>query len=339
MLHHLVSYTPVHILTLLALVCSMVATGVVQVQQAKGSRTAYLLTRDGKVLVGSLSAGGFTVNGSPSRSVSAETLLSINLAAEASPYEAARITAGLAAVQGTDRAARDAAVAELTEIGLPALTPVLNGYKDRDLREPDALYRLFARLMPGYADAADRSLDLIRLKSGDTLRGRLGISSLTIQPTGGAAVKVPLDSIRLLTIRQSVIEKSFDVHSLRHCTQIEFLDTGVIIGPNSRVEATAAGYVRLSFAIDGWASDPDGIKVPGPNYKTNLVDGFPFGALVGKVGVAGPRFVIGRRLDKTGLGEGRLYLAVNDNGHWQNNIGSFRVKLRVSDAYDVGDPQ
>ena len=339
MLRHLVDHSPVRVLILLTLVCVTVATGFVQVQQAKGSRTAYLLTRDGKVLVGSLSAGSFTVNGSPSRAVSAETLLSINLAAEASPYEAARITADLAAVQGTDRAARDAAVAELTDIGLPALTPVLNAYKDRDLREPDALYRLFARLMPGYADAADRSLDLIRLKNGDAVRGRLGISSLTIQPTGGAATKVPLDSIRSLAIRQGVIEKTFDVHALRHCTQIEFLDTGVIIGPNSRVEATAAGYVRLSFAIDGWASDPDGLKVPGPNYKTNLVDGFPFGALVGKVGVAGPRFIVGRRLDKTGLGEGRLYLAVNDNGHWQNNIGSFRVKLRVTDAYDVGDPQ
>ena len=140
-------------------------------------------------------------------------------------------------------------------------------------------------------------------------------------------------------MRQAKIEKSFDLHALRHCTQIEFLDTGVVIGPKSRVEATAAGYVRLSFAIDGWASDPDGLKVPGPNYKTNLVDGFPFGAVVGKVGVAGPRFLVGRHLDKTGLGEGHLYLAVNDNPHWQNNIGSFRVTLRVSDAYDVGDPQ
>ena len=339
MLQHLFNFNPIRTVTLLALAFGTVVTGVVQVQQAKGSRTVRVLTRDGKVLEGSLSAGGFTVNGSPSRAVNMETVFSINLAAEASQREAERITADLAAVQGTDRAARDTAVAELTEIGLPALTPVLNGYKDRDLREPDALYRLFARLMPGYADAADRSLDLIRLKNGDALRGRLGISSLTIQPTGGAAVKVPLDSIRSLAIRQGVIEKTFDVHSLRHCTQIEFLDTGVIIGPNSRVEVTAAGYVRLSFAIDGWASDPDGLKVPGPNYKTNLVDGFPFGALVGKVGVAGPRFVVGRRLDKTGLGEGRLYLAVNDNGHWQNNIGSFRVKLRVRDGYDVGDPQ
>ncbi len=339
MLRHLINYSPTRTLILLALVCVLFATGVVQVQQAKGGRTVRLLTRDGKVLVRSLSAGGFTVNGSPSRAVNADTLLSINLGPEASPREAERITAGLAAVQGTDRVARDTAVAELTEIGLPALTPVLNAYKDRDLREPDALYRLFARLMPGYADAADRTLDLIRLKNGDALRASVGAESLTIQPTGGAAMKVPLAELRSLAIRQGVIEKTFEVHALRHCTQIEFLDTGVIISPNSRVEVTAAGYVRLAFAVDGWASDPDGIKVPGPNYKTNLVDGFPFGALVGKVGVAGARFIVGRRMDKTGVSEGRLYLAVNDNGHWQNNIGSFRVKLRVSDGYDVGDPQ
>ncbi|MEO7633039.1 MAG: hypothetical protein ABIU20_06570 [Blastocatellia bacterium] len=343
MLRYLVNLNPTRTLILLVLVCCMVATGSTQaqrqVQKAMSGRMVRVITRDGKVVEGRLSAGSFTVNGSPSRSLSAETLLSINLAADASPREAERITADLAAVQGADRAARDAAVAELTDIGLPALTPVLNAYKDRDLREPDSLYRLFGRLMPGYADAADRSLDLIRLKNGDAVRGRVGAESLAIRLPDGSETKVPLSSIRSLAVRQAKIEKSFEVHALRHCTQIEFLDTGVVIGPQSRVEVTAAGFVRLSFAIDGWASDPDGLKAPGPNYKTNLVDGFPFGALVGRVGVSGPRFIVGRRLDKTGLAEGRLYLAVNDNGHWQNNIGSFRVKLRVSDAYDVGDPQ
>lgn len=343
MLRHFIYSIPARTLILLALICGTLATGSIQAQkQARkgmGGRTVRLFTRDGKVLEGRLSAGGLTVNGEPSRSLGVETLLSINLAAETSSREAERITADLAAVQGADRVARDTAVAELTDIGLPALTPVLNAYKDRDLREPDALYRLFGRLMPGYADAADRSLDLIRLKSGDAMRGRVGLESLAIKPTGSPEIKVPLSSIRSLAVRQAMIEKSFELHALRHCTQIEFLDTGVVIGPQSRVEATAAGYVRLSFAIDGWASDPDGLKAPGPNYKTNLVDGFPFGALVGKVGATGPRFIVGRHLDKTKLGEGRLYLAVNDNSHWQNNIGSFRVKLRVSDAYDVGDPQ
>ena len=339
MLRHNVNPCTVRILILLTLVCSMVATGGVQAQKAIVGRTVRLLTRESKVIEGSLSAGGFTINGTPSRSVNGETLLSINLAADASPREAERITADIAAVQGTDRAARDTAVAELTDIGLPALTPVLSAYKDRDLREPDALYRLFGRLIPGYADAADRSLDLIRLKNGDAIRGRVGVESLAIRLPGGTEMKVPFSSIRSLAVRQARIEKSFEAHALRHCTQIEFLDTGVVIGPQSRVEVTADGFVRLSFAIDGWASDPDGLKVPGPNYKTNLVDGFPFGALVGKVGAIGPRFIVGRHLDKTGLGEGRLYLAVNDNPHWQNNIGSFRVKLRVTDAYDVSDPQ
>ena len=326
-------------LLLLVLVWGPLASRGVQAQKVMGARTVRLFTREAKVLEGSLSVGGFTLNGAPSSLVSGETLLSINLAEDASPRESERITADIAAVQGTDRLARDAAVAELTDIGLPALTPVLSAYKDRDLHEPDPLYRLFGRLMPGYADAIDRSLDLIRSKNGDALRGRVGAESLAIQMSSGPEIKITLSSIRSLAVRQTEIEKRFELHALRHCTQIEFLDTGVVIGPKSRVEAMATGYVRLSFAIDGWASDPDGLKVPGPNYKTNLVDGFPFGAVVGKVGVSGPRFLVGRHLDKTGLGEGRLYLAVNDNPHWQNNIGSFRVNLRVSDAYDVGDPQ
>jgi hypothetical protein len=338
-LRHRVKRGLARTLIFLALVCGTVVMGVVQSQKAMSGRTVRLFTRDGRVLEGVLSGGGATVNGTLSRYLVGETLLSINLAADASPRESERITADVAAVQGADRAARDTAVAELTDIGIPALTPVLNAYKDRDLREPDALYRLFGRLMPGYADAADRSLDLIRMKNGDATRGRVEAESLTIQSRGGPETKVPLSSIRSLALRQARIEKSFELHALRHCTQIEFLDTGVVIGPKSRVEATASGYVRLSFAVDGWASDADGLKVPGPNYKTNLVDGFPFGAVVGKVGISGPRFIVGRHLDKTGLGEGRLYLAVNDNPHWQNNIGSFRVKLRVSDAYDVGDPQ
>jgi hypothetical protein len=339
MLRRLLPSSPVRHFILLALIGGMVAAGGVQAQKTVTGRTVRLFTRDGKVLEGSLSASGFTLNGAPSRLVSGETLLSFNLAADASAHETERITADIAAVQGADRAGRDTAVAELTDIGLPALTPVLNAYKDRDLREPDALYRLFGRLMPGYADNVDRALDLIRLKNGEAIRGRIGAESLAIQSAGNSEIKVPLASIRSLAVRQAKIEKSFELHALRHCTQIEFLDTGVVIGPKSRVEVTAAGYVRLSFAIDGWASDPDGLKVPGPNYKTNLVDGFPFGAVVGKVGISGPRFIIGRHLDKTGLGEGRIYLAINDNSHWQNNIGSFRVKLRVTDAYDVGDPQ
>lgn len=339
MQHNRFNLGSLRLLVLLLLTGGLIAAGTVQAQKARGTRTVRLLTRDGKIVEGRLAAGSFTLNGTAARALNTDALLSLHLAGAASAVETERITAGLAAVQGTDRAKRDAAVAELTDLGLAAFTPVLDAYKDRDLREPDPLYRLFSRLMPGHADAADRALDLIRLKNGETLRGHVGAESLTIQTPSNADTKVSFADIRSVAVRQAVIEKTFDVHSLHHCTQIEFLDTGIILSPQSRVEATANGFVRLSFAIDGWSSDPDGLKVPGPNYKTNLVDGFPFGALVGKVGASGPRFLVGRHLDKSGLGTGRLYLAVNDNGHWQNNIGSFRVKLRVSDSYDVGEAQ
>ncbi|HMV49624.1 MAG TPA: hypothetical protein PLD20_06320 [Blastocatellia bacterium] len=327
------------ILTLLAFACVLFVSGIVQAQKAITSHQVRVLTREGKIVEGNLTSGSFTLDGRASLSVTADRLLSFNLAADANAREAERIAAGLVAVQGADRAARDAAAAELTDIGLPAMTPLLNAYKDRDMREPDAMYHLFNRLMPGYADTLDRSLDLIRLKNGSALRGHIGADKLALRQADGSELKLSLAEIRSLAVRQAKIEKNFDLQALRHCTQIEFLDTGVILSPTSRVEVTANGFVRLAFAVDGWASDADGIKVPGPNYKTNLVDGFPFGAVVGKVGVTGPRFLVGHRLDKTGLGTGRLYLAVNDNGHWQNNLGSFRVNLRVSDAYDMGDAQ
>src|SRR5689334_13131489 len=92
MLRHLVNSSPTRTLILLALVCGTVVTGSIQAQRqaqkALGGHTVRLVTRDGKVIEGRLAAGSFTLNGTPSRSLSGETLLSINLAADASPREA-----------------------------------------------------------------------------------------------------------------------------------------------------------------------------------------------------------------------------------------------------------
>lgn len=308
-----------------------------QAQKTSGKTVVRVLTRDGKLIEGTLGSAKLSLAGNQVLSIA--NLLSLNLAGDASSFETDRISADLTAIQGADRTARDLAVAEITDIGLPALTPLLNTYKDRDLREPDPLYRLFSRLIPGRADLLDRTLDLVRLKNGELRRGRVTGEPVTLRSDEGAESKLQLSSIRSLAVRQPSIEKTFEVHALRHCTPIDFLDTGIVVGKDTRLEISAEGFVRLSFAIDGWASDADGIKVPGPNYKTNLVDGFPFGALVGKIGVKGSRFLVGRRLVKAETGEGRLYLAVNDNGHWQNNIGSFRVRLKAVNAYDLGDAQ
>ena len=267
-------------------------------------------------------------------------ILSVHNGAPASEFETERITAGLSAIQGSERKARDLAVEELTSIGLPALTPLLRTIKDTDQHEPRPLYRLFERLIPSSADDFDRTLSLVRIRGGGAIRGKLPEDAVEIRTADGSVVTIPWAKIRSLAVMRKSVQRSMPVHSLRHATQIEYLDTGVVITAASKVTTDARGFVRLSWDADGWASDADGLKKPGaPNYKTNLVDGHPFGALLGRIGANSEAFLLGKKAAKTGLPPGRLTLAVNDNRHWQNNVGTYSVTMTATDAYDVGDAQ
>ncbi len=268
------------------------------------------------------------------------SVLSFHNGMAPSNKEAERIRAGIAAIQGNDRGARDAAVEELTAIGIPVITPLLAALKDTDQHEPRPLYRLFERVMPSYADGPDRTLSLLRLENGKAIRMATPEGSIELRTRDGSKTAIPWASVRTLAVRKKIVLRTMPVHALRHCTQIEYLDTGVALTAASRVDIAADGFVRLSWNEDGWATDADGLKKPGsPAYKTNLVAGHPFGALVGRIGSKGQVFVVGKRATKTGLPAGRLELAVNDNAHWQNNLGAYTVTLTATDAYDVGDAQ
>lgn len=274
-------------------------------------------------------------------SIRLEQVLSIHNGASASEAEARAIAAGISAIQeDKDRAARDRAVEELTAIGLPVVTPLLKAYKDTDQHEPRPLYRLFERVMPSSADQFDRTLSLVRLKGSAAQRLQLPEATLQLQTSGGEKKQIPLSQIRTLAVRQKLVSKSAQVHTLRHCNQIEYLDSGIQLSADSRLTSTATGFGRLSWSEDGWASDPNGLTKPGgPAYKTNLVNGHPFGALLGRSSAKGEVFFLGKQATKSGLPAGRLQLAVNDNRHWQNNLGTYSVTLQATDAYDLGEPQ
>lgn len=324
-----------------AAVASLTALGAPagHVQAQGASRMVWAVTKDGGSVEGrlALEALTVTVNGAP-RKVALRELRSFHSAGPASPEETLRITRGLAAVQGKDFKAAEAAAADLTEIGLPVMSPLLAAYKDVDGHEPDPLYRLFGRIVPGFADAADRKLDLIRLADGGALRGKLSPIELKVTGADGKTTLLPAGSVRRLAVRQPSVERNFELQALRHCTYVSWFDTGVSVTPSSRLQADSAGYVRLSFDEDGWSSDPDGIETPLPG-KRKLQEGFRWGVVLGRVGASGDRWLAGKHVEKTSLGAGRLFFAVNDNEHWQNNIGAYRVRLRVKDAYDVGEPQ
>lgn len=269
-----------------------------------------------------------------------DQILSVHNAADATAAETAKIEAGLAAIQGTDRKARDLAVEQLTNIGLPVMTPLLKTLKDTDQHEPRPLYRLFERVIPSHADGFDRSLSMVRLKNGEALRGVLGEGTVEVRKEDGSKESLPWPKIRLLAVRQRSVKRLMQVHTLRHCQQIEYLDTGIVLSKASKVDSTAKGFARLSWNGDNWACDPDGLKKPaGGTYTSNLFDNQPFGALIGRIGAAGEVFFVGTKASKSGLPAGRLMLAVNDNRHWQNNLGTYTVVMTATEAYDLGDAQ
>ena len=268
------------------------------------------------------------------REIPLAQILSVHSGEAASAGETVRIGIALqilaAADQTTsDRGARDAANFDLVDIGVPVMTPLLLAYKDTDQHEPRPLYRLFERIMPSHADGLDRTLSVIRLVNGTVLRG-------TVQAFDEGGLNWA--NIRRLAVRQKLVSRQVEVHSILHASKIDWFDTGVGLSANSKIDSKASGFTRLSWETDGWATGPEGLQKPGPNYKTNLVDGQPFGALIGRVGT-GETFLLGTKLLKSGLPAGRLGMAINDNAHWQNNLGRYRVRLTATDAYDLGEPQ
>lgn len=293
--------------------------------------TVWIQTKDGAASESTVSVASLkvTIDGKP-RTIPFANILSVHNGDPASPAEAEKISAGIAAIQGTDRKASDAAVEALTLIGIPVMTPLLKAYKDTDQHEPRPLYRLFERIMPSHADQLNRELSLIRLTSGETLRATVAPFQLG---------STPWQNVRVFAVRQKQITRRSDVHSLRHSTQIEYFDTAILFGAASKATASASGFSRLSWETDGWATDPNGLQKPGPNYKTNLVDGHPFGALVGRFRAAGEVFFVGRSWTSKPGANGKLFLAINDNRHWQNNLGTYRVVIQATDAYDLGDAQ
>lgn len=305
------------------------------------SQWVLIRTVDGTQVEGQTSARGISYAiGEKTVSAPLAQILYVNSGAPASPAESETIAKGLAAIQDKDRAARDLAVEELTAIGLPVMTPLLKAYKDTDQHEPRPLYRLFERIVPSYADGPDRTLSLVRLANGETVRGKVSMEPFEVRAADGKTVKLTWENIRSLAIRQPKVTRSMQVHALSHSTQIEYLDTGVVLSAGSKADVATRGFVRLSWDTDSWASDADGLKQPGsPAYKSNMVDGQPFGALVARVGATGEVFFVGRKGSIAGRPAGRLRLAVNDNAHWQNNVGTFYVTMTANDAYDFGDAQ
>ncbi|MEZ5963686.1 MAG: hypothetical protein R3F56_07555 [Planctomycetota bacterium] len=308
----------------------------------------WLGTRDGHNWSGRVSAQTlhFSVDGDE-RQFPLADVLSLHMGTAASEHEARLIARDIPLLASADRQQAAVATDELLAIGLPVVTPLLQSLADTDAHEPDSRYRLFARLLPAGADCKDRSLAMLRLATGAVLRGkprtdaRLTLALATPLDAGSppprdAPATIDVADLRFLCVARKQVTRTFELHALHDCTYVDWVTTGIVPRSRSRIRADAQGFIRLSFDEDGWATGPDGLfeTLPG---KRKLQEGFRWGSVLYRVGPTGQRRYAGTHLD--GENEdtpGMLQFVVNDNEHWQNNIGAYRVSVTVDDAFDVG---
>lgn len=127
------------------------------------------------------------------------------------------------------------------------------------------------------------------------------------------------------------------VTDLRHSTiatrsvsvpgTVAWTDTGVDVAAGQQLTITASGTVIHATAT-GDDCGPAG--EPGTaGHGANLIGCPNHASLIGKLGVAGGPFFIGRTYSVPSTGSGRLYLGVNDND-LANNGGAYNASIVVT---------
>ncbi len=317
-------------------------------QAAPTGTVLAIRTTDGQDILGTTVATGITIGaeGEAARELAFDQLLSLHTAHAPSRHEQGVIEEHLTLI-GTPKISKERVEQSLdllTEIGLPLQTPLLEQLTDDDgIRAGSSpRYRLYSRIMPRRADGLDRTLGMVRLKGGDIVRTNLVDRPITVTPLAKEGEEPPspltieANQIRRLAVLQKSITRNVELDSLRHCLFVGFLDTGIFVTPESSLTADAEGFIRIDFQGDGWSADPDGIHIPPPT-KRPLNEGFRWGSVLGRVGPAGNHWFAGKHVDKSDLTTGRLYFVISESHHWENNIGSYRMKIVVKNGFDVGE--
>lgn len=189
------------------------------------------------------------------------------------------------------------------------------------------------------------------LRSGEVIRGRLlniegGEGSgkddeprmIAFKPADGADRRIRFSALQRLyfgnfpsslatsTPAPAIVEPAVPAGAIRVAANAGWVNTGVVVRRNDRLQFSADGQVQLSPDPEdkaGTAGSLRGRYTPNAPAPTLLA-----GALIGRIG-NGPPFAIGDQTQALPMpGAGQLHLAVNDD-QTADNQGAFVVTVRV----------
>jgi hypothetical protein len=156
-----------------------------------------------------------------------------------------------------------------------------------------------------------------------TLQGTVNEEALRVTVPELGPITVRRRDVAEVKMRPERTSYRFEVTG-NHVYLGEWLETGIEVRPGDELSIRAQGAIAFPEWGD-FTIRPDGAPDRG------MVESFPLGSLVGRVGDEGPLFRVGSRYRGAPPGAGRLKLAVLVQIQGQPHHGSFRVRIDLDD--------
>lgn len=309
------------------------------VNPAAGNKALKLHLLEGSVVSGRMSVDSLTVTTKfGALEIPVSNIVSFTPGLDNHPAERKRIGRLIQQLGSNVAAERDAAQKALIEIGTALRSELQNYAQDEDLERRTRVLKILADL-DELAEEDDYEPDRQPALIADdtvetnlfTVVGKISPQSFKVQTQFGL-LSVALNDIRRgerELDEKPEVRKSVTV-SGANLIQLALVNSGVKISRGDQLNITADGSLTMTPWGNNVTSTPEG----GENFQWYIPNQIPGGALVGRIGSAGPVFKIGTKYATTATRSGVLYLAVAMNPQFANQgynyPGEYTVKVRVN---------
>jgi len=256
----------------------------------------------------------------------------IRLRPRVSDDQRKRIAGEIAALGDNEFARREAAMANLKALGLPAIADLRRATTSTRAEIRQRAVKLLEE-MEERIPAEDLEVaqhDVVETVEF-TLSGVVATSSLKAHSKFLGDVRVSFAQLRRLRSLDAPSRLALAVDAAQYARHGQWMQAGVEIEPNDRIVVTAGGEIDL-YPDDGQAgmymSTPKGAELE------ELVGArggaIKPGTLIGRIGLKGKEFVIGERYSAFSYESGSLFLHITPSPINGNSTGQYKVKIDVT---------
>lgn len=238
-----------------------------------------------------------------------------------------RVTAAIAGLGDSTFRKREAATAELTELGEFAYPALQEAIKSTD-SEVGKRAEEIAKRIAETVDAEKLAIPLhdVIVTREFSFPGRIETAHFKARTPYFGEIQVALAEIRGLRSIGASSQLTFTLEAAKFAAMDTSVwrDTGIDVSKDTTIEVEASGTVYV-YPGTGYPSTPDGYTGFQPPQGQPKA-----GALIARLGRNGDIFTLGAKGKHKANGNGRLYVRIQQGPWMTESTGSYEVKLKTT---------